>query len=123
MTDHDDLNPVAYLADAMRELPADPAQATEYHLQLLADIAQGLARQIERLRADHVALARVVLAGAADDDDAHERAHSEHARLTVLGWGADDAHDRLRTYTRAALAARGISADDLLGGGTTEEEP
>ncbi len=111
------VDPGAILAAAFEALPYDPAATTLDDLRLIAATSEGLTRQLERLRREHAELAARVLAGDADDDeDARSDAREELARLTVLGWGAELAHERLTRYADAALAAHGFNLVELLAG-------
>jgi len=114
-------DPMEFVAGLLDTLPAEPGDASMTDLGRLAAGAEGLYRHLAALRAVMAGLALRTLDADADDEDAHEEMREERARLEVLGWRGDAAHDRLTDYAGAALAAHGFTIADLTAGDDLKE--
>jgi hypothetical protein len=104
------LDPLAFVREALSDLPADPADVSDDDLSQVEAIGQGLACYVGRLKRDSDDLALRVVRGERDDD-----IEAEVYWLIAYRERCEAAKRKLQDFTYAAVRARGIDPDRLGG--------
>lgn len=111
------VDPLERVRDALAELPDEPQDATAETLSTLAAIADTLSREVDDAQARMLEISAAISAG-----DRTARTLADFEWLSAVACRCVLARDDLKTYTRAAIRARGFDPDRPAAGTNQQEE-